>query len=631
MSLRWKLVLSIGIPVMVVYGILIWVQYSTLRDTSLAEARTSARLASESWANHFNGKLHGVAQAADAIAYAISMQSQMAEDDLYELNEQLMDQNELVAGSAVAFNPLRWKPTVDRYAPYSWDVDGTKKRRDLSKEYDYTTREWFTEGADGISGWTEPYDGPVFGSLLVTYSTPVIRDDEVIGVVAADIALLPLQNQLEISGPDNMSTMLASPEGRFIVHPEPEHILNDTIESEAERTGVMALRDWSRDTKAGRSGFQQLQGYPLQSDHWLLYSSVPEADWSMATAFSKDDILEPVHRQLVLNLVLMAGGLIVLLAIITMTGFRIVSPVRKLAGAVRQLGGGNLDVRVDAPKGRDEIGELARGFNVMTDQLQENIRVLAEETAARERIEGEMQLARKIQEVLLPAAFPALPDRKDVEVCALNEPARVVAGDFFDIIDHGERITIVMADVSGKGAGAAMFMSMAHTIIRIFDSHDSPLPELVYRLNECLYPDSRGSMFVTLVILRYEPSTGKIEFVNGGHPPPIILDTDGIPELIGESTGPLVGAIEEAEWTTLTHQLQPGERLVLYTDGVTEARDGNETMLGEHGLLEMLKQTGMPQDDPATLCQRLVKQIQDREPGEASDDITVLVLGRPVS
>ena len=138
-------------------------------------------------------------------------------------------------------------------------------------------------------------------------------------------------------------------------------------------------------------------------------------------------------------------------------------------------------------------------------------------------------------------------------------------------------------------------------------------------------------MFVTLVILRYEPSTGKIEFVNGGHPPPIILDTDGIPELIGESTGPLVGAIEEAEWTTLTHQLQPGERLVLYTDGVTEARDGNETMLGEHGLLEMLKQTGMPQDDPATLCQRLVKQIQDREPGEASDDITVLVLGRPVS
>jgi len=175
MSLRWKLVLSIGIPVLVVYGILIWVQYSTLRDTALAEARTSASLASESWANKFNGRLYGVAQAVDAIAYAIAIRTSIAEDELYMFNEQLMEQNELIAGSAVAFQPNQWMDTVDQYAPYSWDENGIRKRRDLAKEYDYTTREWYTEGSDGVSGWTEPYDGPVFGSRLVTYSTPVIR------------------------------------------------------------------------------------------------------------------------------------------------------------------------------------------------------------------------------------------------------------------------------------------------------------------------------------------------------------------------------------------------------------------------------------------------------------------------
>ena len=488
MSLRWKLVLSIGIPVLVVYGILIWVQYSTLKDTALAGARTSARLASESWANSFNGELHGVAQAVDAIAYAVAMHTSLQEEEVYLLNEQLMDQNQLVAGSSVAFKPRQWLPHVDQYAPYSWEIEGEKKRRDLAKEYDYTTREWYTEGADGTAGWTEPYDGPVFGSLLVTYSTPVVREGQVIGVVAADIALLPLQQQLMEFGPEGMTTMLASPDGKFIVHPDPERIFSDSVQSEADRTGAESLAAWSRDAKGGNAGFQQLARYPMNRDHWLLYSPVKATDWSMAAAFSKDDILEPVHRQLVLNLILMGAGLLTLLAIITFAGFRIVRPVRKLAGAVRKLGDGDLEVRVDPPSGRDEIGDLARGFNEMTERLQENIRVLALETAARERFEGEMHVARNIQEMLLPKAFPALPDRNDVEVWALNEPARVVAGDFFDIIDHGDRITVVMADVSGKGAGAAMFMSMAHTIIRIFDSENLPLTDLVHRLNQCLYP-----------------------------------------------------------------------------------------------------------------------------------------------
>ncbi|MEE2907481.1 MAG: SpoIIE family protein phosphatase [Planctomycetota bacterium] len=628
MSLRWKLVLSIGIPVLIVYGVLIWVQFAALRDTALANAQASARMSAESWANTFNGQLHGVAQAVDAIAYAVAMQASLEEDDLYRFNEQLMDQNDLVAGSSVAFEPRQWRTDVDRYSPYAWQVDGDKQRRDLAQEYDYTTREWYTEGADGSPGWTEPYDGPVFGSLLVTYSTPVVRSGQVIGVVAADIALLPLQRQLKESGPQGMTTMLASPEGTFIVHPDPERIFSHSLQSEADRTGVAELAAWSRDIQAGAPGFQQLDGYPTNRDHWLLYTPVAATDWSMAAAFAEEDILAPVHRQLVLNLILMGVGLLALLAIITVTGFRIVRPVRTLAGAVRRLGGGDLDVRVDPPPGRDEIGELARGFNDMTERLQENIRVLALETAARERVEGEMQMARNIQEMLLPKAFPALIDRDEVELWALNEPARVVAGDFFDVIDNGDRITVVMADVSGKGAGAAMFMSMVHTIIRIFDSDNLPLPTLVQRLNQCLYPESKGAMFVTLVILRYEPSTGSMELVNGGHPPPIRMTATGAVELVGQSTGPLVGALEGVEWSAVQTTLEPKEQLLLYTDGITEAKDAADVMLGVPGLLDLLRSDDLQKGSGDAICKGLVEAIHNREPGEASDDITVLVLGR---
>ena len=629
MSLRWKLVLSIGIPVIIIYGLLIWMQFSTLRETSLANAKTNARLSSESWANTFNGQLLGVAQAVDAIAASVAIHPDPQEEELYIYNEQLMDQNDLVAGSSVAFEPGEWRTDVARYAPYAWESNGGRHRKDLSKEYDYLEKPWYQVGADGTAGWTEPYDGPVFGSLLVTYSTPVVRRGDVVGVVAADIALLPLQRQLKSEEPEGMTTMLASPEGTFIMHPDATRIFSNSLRTEAARTSSDGLAAWSEDVQNGIAGFQKLKEYPLARDHWLLYSPVDATDWSMAAAFAEDDILEPVHRQLIMNLVLMGIGLILLLIIIAFTGFRIVSPVRRLAIAVRQLGQGDLDVRVPPPPGRDEIGALARGFNDMTERLQDNIQDLARETAARERVESEMRLARKVQEMLLPDAFPALTDRDDVEVWALNEPARVVAGDFFDVIDHGDRITVVMADVSGKGAGPAMFMSMARTIIRMLDVDGLPLSELVLELNKRLYPDSHGAMFVTMVILRYETATGRMQIVNGGHPPPIRIMPDGRVDAIGNSTGPLVGAIDDAEWNTIDAMLEPGEQLLLYTDGVTEAADQDKNLLGVHGLLDLLQTNGLPAKSPDVLCQSLVESVRAREQGEASDDVTILILKRP--
>ena len=629
MSLRWKLVLSIGIPVVVIYGLLIWMQFIALRDTSLSNAKYNARLSAESWANTFNGQLLGIAQAVDAIAASVSRHPDPDESDLYFYNEQLMDQNDLIAGSAVAFEPGSWRKDVARYSPYAWDQDETRNRRDLAEDYDYLEKEWYQVGVDGTAGWTEPYDGPVFGSLLVTYSTPVIKSGEIIGVVAADIALLPLQRQIGSEGPDDMSIMMASPEGRFIMHPDASKIQKDSIRTEAERTASTGLASWATDVKAGNAGFQRLHGYPLERDHWLLYSPVMATDWSIAAAFAEDDILKPVHRQLVVNLVLMGFGLVFLLLVITLIGFRIVSPVRKLAVAVRRLGDGDLDVRVATPSGRDEIGALARGFNRMTERLHANITELADETAARERVETEMRLARKVQEMLLPDAFPAVSHRDDVEVWALNEPARVVAGDFFDVIDHGDRITIVMADVSGKGAGPAMFMSMARTIIRMLDVDQIPLTQLVYRLNDRLYPDSHGAMFVTMIILRYEPATGDMQIVNGGHPPPIRIGHGLNIDTVGKSTGPLVGAIEGAQWESIRSTLRPGEQLLLYTDGVTEATDAEKHMLGVHGLIDLLKTDSLHEQSPDKLCSKLVEAVRIRERNEPSDDVTVLVLKRP--
>jgi sigma-B regulation protein RsbU (phosphoserine phosphatase) len=296
-----------------------------------------------------------------------------------------------------------------------------------------------------------------------------------------------------------------------------------------------------------------------------------------------------------------------------------------LAAATEAVGHGNLDAKLAGPFSDDEVGRLARQFNTMLAELKSNIERRIREEASRREVEGELKAARVIQASLLPAMLPPDPDRA-FALHAVNAPARQVAGDFFDFFFVDERrVALVMADVSGKGLPAAMYMAVARTRLRDHATADRSPADVVSEVNRRLAQENDQGMFVSLFLGYYDVPTGVLTYANGGHNPPYVVRTDGALSSL-DPTGPLVAPFPFAVFRNAQCQLDPGDLLVLFTDGITEAgvRDGD--LFGE-SRLEQLLCAGHEQSVDQ-LCRSLVATASDFSGGELADDVTVLALRR---
>ena len=331
---------------------------------------------------------------------------------------------------------------------------------------------------------------------------------------------------------------------------------------------------------------------------------------------------------------LAAGGLLLALVLIViavvLVSKSLTDPVKRLQGMVRTVAAGNLDAEPMEVRGRDEIADLGRSFNQMLADLRLHVKRLAEEQAARKAVEGELEAARKIQSALLPQTFPPYPDRDDLDLHATLIPAKAVAGDFYDFFLLDENtLGLVVADVSGKGVPAALFMAVARTLLRNIATVTRDPGEILKRCGQMLSQDNAGTMFVTCFLGVYDFRTGVLSHANAGHPPPYRIDAQGNVTVFGEPTGTLMGIFPDADYGTLQTQLDPGDRLVLFTDGVTEAEAPDGSMLEEEGLERLLQEK--LDGDATALCDHICQRVTEFQQGEQSDDVTVLVFGRPVS
>ena len=202
-----------------------------------------------------------------------------------------------------------------------------------------------------------------------------------------------------------------------------------------------------------------------------------------------------------------------------------------------------------------------------------------------------------------------------------------MAGDFFDfwLIDD-EHLAIVMADVSGKGVPAAMFMAVTRTLIRTFTVPGTTPAEVLTQANDVLVSDNKEGLFVTLFFGYYHIHSGEITYANAGHNPPMAMRNDGTVEHVGDATGMILGVLEEADYTDGQMQLALGDTLLLYTDGVTEAAGADGEMLEEEGLRDWL--AAMDGRSVHDICQELMVYTDQYRNHEAQDDVTVLALRR---
>jgi serine phosphatase RsbU (regulator of sigma subunit) len=300
-------------------------------------------------------------------------------------------------------------------------------------------------------------------------------------------------------------------------------------------------------------------------------------------------------------------------------GRSITASVRVLTGATAALREGRLDHRI-AIEGEDELWRVAASFNEMADGLEK----MREMELTNERLEEELRVARRIQERLLPEAPPAM---ENLELAGLSLPARHVGGDYFDYIPlEGGRVAIAVADVSGKGVGAALLMSSFRASLRSQDLDRFGPAHASGILNRFVCASVDPGKFITVFLAVIEPDTGIVSYVNAGHEPPLLLGPDGeFSEL--DRGGLIMGAFSQAEYEEGTATMAPGSILAIFTDGVTEARDSKGGFLGDESLRNVLQRSDGV--SCAQILQNIVSEIHGFAGDEPqSDDITILLARR---
>jgi len=275
-------------------------------------------------------------------------------------------------------------------------------------------------------------------------------------------------------------------------------------------------------------------------------------------------------------------------------------------------------------KNKDEIGKLAGSIDHMEEQVARYIDELTTATAEKERISTELSLATRIQADMLPNVFPAFPERREFDIYASMSPAKEVGGDFYDffLIDH-DHLGLVMADVSGKGVPAALFMMASKIMIQNIAMTGVSPREILETTNNRICRNNQQEMFVTVWLGILDLRTGELKAANAGHEYPVVTRAEGHFELVKDKHGFVIGGMEGVRYKEYEIQLDPGEELFLYTDGVPEATNARNELYGTDRMLEILNSNqGL---EPEQVL-KIVKADVDRFVGDAPqfDDLTML-------
>ncbi|MDO5553004.1 MAG: SpoIIE family protein phosphatase [Planctomycetia bacterium] len=295
--------------------------------------------------------------------------------------------------------------------------------------------------------------------------------------------------------------------------------------------------------------------------------------------------------------------------------------IESVNSSLKRITEGNLEEKVQVFT-NEEFVSLSAGINATVQALRQAIH----DAAA--RIDNELEFARAIQLSAMPNVFPPYPTRNEFDIYASMYTARNVGGDFYDffLIDN-DHLAIVIADVSGKGIPAALFMMTSKTAIKNYAESGLTPSQIFTRSNTYLCENNEACMFVTAFLGILEISTGKLTTVSAGHNPPVLIRADGSVEYMESSGGFVLAGMPLSEYSESVFQLQEGDKIFMYTDGVTEAFDRNGQMFGENRLKETL---GSPYASRANLLELIsfIKSEIDTfaDDHEQSDDITMLVL-----
>jgi len=590
--------------------------------------RKAEQYLSELCAHHasvLDGNLKQVMRQTESTAAAIKLIPVPDSLALREYLKQNVQINPFLSGLAFAFEPYRYRLEKRLYSPYLCRKETDIVPLDVANSYDYTLQDWYTNPATTLRGyWTEPYLGGASGILNATYTYPAYNNGILYGVAAADLSLTELTRELAMLNMPDAYVFLVSAKGNFIAHPNNDWILKQSLTSVADSI-ALELKGLNEIILKTQSGI--LKNDAPTGKTWIVYRRIPATNWTFAAVLSEKAVLRAVHRQLLTQLILMFIGLLIIIFFIVLSAVSITRPIGQLSTRAHQIAQGDLDTILPESAGRDELSELSQDFNAMTRELKAQIARTKAMAIATARVESELSIARDIQQSLLPHVFPPFPQREEFSLYAQMIPAREVAGDFFDFffVDP-THLVLIIADVSGKGIPAALFMAVTRTLLKTACDTDTSPAEALNKVNNVLSADNDNCMFTTLFIGVYDVSCGQLCYANAGHLTPLLFNPDGSYTCLHSFGDPALGIVENHLYHQACIELNIDDRLVFYTDGVSEAQDTDNNLYGMERFIELLKLTLSRPIEEVQIC--IQEDLFQYQNGELADDITMLFFSR---
>ena len=472
--------------------------------------------------------------------------------------------------------------------------------------------------------WSEPYIAESFDekSQVVTCLIPFkfSGSEKFDGLVAVSMDLNVIRRDiLKIEKNSIGKYWVISPKGKFIIHPD-ENIQNTkSIQDIANQNNAPQLLQAYNDLVNGKDGNIEIKestvyNYPVM----VLYAPVKDLKWGVGLVCSKEKFVSPLRDLQIKTTSFMLLWLLGLLIIINFICRRSTKPLLDLSKVALQYGEGNFEASLPENVTNDEIGVMNGAFHKMREDLLQHIELVRKAATEKQRSQSELEIAQQIQLSALPVEFPL---HEAVEVYAMMTAAKMVGGDFYDFFFIDENhLAVVVADVSGKGIPASLYMMNAKALIRSTAQTGVALADVFFRVNNEL---CRGgaNMFVTAFMAVLDTQTGQLNYVNAGHNPPCYCNNRGY-QMLEVKRNIVLGGIENITFAEETLQMQAGDRMFLYTDGVNEAQNNNGDFYGNERMIKMLN--GKLQS-PYDVLLSIKKDVAEFAQGaEQSDDLTML-------
>ena len=550
--------------------------------------------------------------------------------------------------------------------------------------FDPRLRPWYIQAVEaGELIFTDVEVDAFTGDVGVVCAMPIYKDGELVAVVGSDLFLTSMQASVQESASNGGFYFVVNQNGHVVFSPKTEGELEvkwASVAPDLRASANQELGELVRDAMEGKTDIRLVQlddgtyymnGAPMKTVGWTLISAFSQAVADQPSQMMRENYQQiqnetaaiyfakrEVSRRTITILLFVAVGLTLASAIVL--GKKIVNPLNMITKRIASLSESNLEFKMeDAFRTEDEIEVLAQSFANLSHKTVMYVDKVKTVTAEKERISTELHMANQIQESMLPSIFPAFPERKEFDIYASMNPAREVGGDFYDffLIDD-DHLCMVMADVSGKGVPAALFMMISKIIIQSCAMLGKSAGETLTKTNEALCSNNRMEMFVTVWLGILEISTGRLTAANAGHEypavrlarsqptrsqparsqpgavieaaveptrsqPGAVIGADVRFELYKDKHGLVIGGFNGVRYKEYEIQLEAGDKLFLYTDGVPEAMNGDGELFGTDRMLGALNR------DPAGKPQVILKNVQaavDDFVGNAEqfDDLTML-------